>query len=216
MNHRHAALPALLLILLPLGGCSSAYYAAWEKLGYAKRDLLVDQVQDAREQQADTKETFADALDQFKSSFDFDGGDIEQAYDKLSGEYDGMEREAERLRAEIDKVEDIADDLFDEWEDDIDDQTNADYRRMMKDQRASTMKAYKAMIGKMHEAESKIDPVLNAFQERTLLLKSALNAKAIASLETTSQELIGDIETLIREMNESIAEADEFIAAMSE
>ena len=58
--------------------------------------------------------------------------------------------------------------------------------------------------------------MLNAFQERTLLLKSSLNAKAIASLETTSQELIGDIESLIREMNESIAEADEFIAAMSE
>ena len=216
MNHRHAPLLIAMLTLSTLGGCKSAYYNVMGKLGYEKRDLLVDQVQDARKQQAETKETFASALDRFRASFDFDGGDIEQAYDKLSGEYDDMEREAERLRAEIDEVEDIADDLFDEWEDDIDDQTNADYRRLMKDQRSSTMKAYRAMIGKMHEAESKIDPVLNAFQERALLLKSALNAKMIASLETTSQELIGDIETLIREMNESIAEADEFIAAMSD
>ncbi len=216
MNPRLAPLLIACLIVPSLAGCKSAYYAAWDKLGYAKRDLLVDQVQDARKQQADTKETFASALDQFKASFDFDGGDIERAYDELSGEYDDMEREADRLRAEIDEVEDIADDLFDEWEDDIDEQTNADYRRLMKDQRSDTLKAYKQMIGKMHEAESKIDPVLNAFQERTLLLKSSLNAKAIASLETTSQELIGDIESLIREMNASIAEADEFIAAMSQ
>lgn len=215
MIPRRTAVLIVCLVLLTLVGCNKVYYAAWEKLGYEKRDLLVSQVEATRKQQAETAEQFTSALDQFKESFAFDGGNIEKAYNKLNGQYEQCENEATRLRGEIADVESISKALFKEWNNEIDDQTNADYKRLMKDQRSKTLDAYNVMIGKMHDAEARIDPVLNAFRERTLMLKSSLNAKAIASLETDSQDLIGDIENLIQQMNESIAEADEFIASMS-
>ena len=40
-----------IIIAMLLGGCQSAYYGTMEKLGYEKRDLLVDNVQDARKAQ---------------------------------------------------------------------------------------------------------------------------------------------------------------------
>lgn len=67
----------------------------------------------------------------------------------------------------------------------------------------------------MDESADKMDPVLEAFQNRVILLKSSLNAQALASLQTNADELVNGIEALIEEMNASIAEADEFIAAMS-
>ena len=43
---------ALVAIALSLTACASAYYGAMEKIGYEKRDILVDRVKDAREEQA--------------------------------------------------------------------------------------------------------------------------------------------------------------------
>ena len=40
MKRTFALLPALVVILLTLTSCQSAYYAAYEKFGVYKRDLL--------------------------------------------------------------------------------------------------------------------------------------------------------------------------------
>ncbi len=58
----------VLLVLLPLAGatlagCQPAYYAAAEKVGFAKRDILVSRVESARDSQVEAKEEIADALD---------------------------------------------------------------------------------------------------------------------------------------------------------
>ncbi|MEM8875480.1 MAG: DUF2959 family protein [Planctomycetota bacterium] len=214
------ALTAAVLIfaamtLLP--ACSagrSVSYKFWESFGYEKRDLFVDQVQDARAEQAETKDEFQSALDQFKATFGFDGGDLEAAYDSLKGSYDGIEEQADDLRDEVEKVKTIAGDLFDEWEGEIELQNNPDYQRAMQQQFDATQRSYNDMIAAMDRAVSKMDPVLQDFNDRVLFLKSSLNAKAIAALQTNADELIGDIDALIAEMNASIAEADAFLAEL--
>ena len=40
-------------LLVAAAGCQSTYYAAAEKVGYHKREILVDRVEDARDAQAD-------------------------------------------------------------------------------------------------------------------------------------------------------------------
>lgn len=56
---------ALVLATAFLAGCSGVYYNAMEKIGFAKREILVDRVGEAREAQEDAKEQFSDALQQF-------------------------------------------------------------------------------------------------------------------------------------------------------
>lgn len=84
----------------------------------------------------------------------------------------------------------------------------------MKELRQATRKNYDQMVKKMDDAAAKMDPVLEAFKGQVLMLKSSLNARAIASLQTEAQGLIDNVESLIKEMNESIDEADEFISQM--
>jgi ElaB/YqjD/DUF883 family membrane-anchored ribosome-binding protein len=208
----------LLLSAAALGGCSSitdkVYYSAWEKFGYEKRDLLVSQVQDTRQQQEQTKQQFASALDRFREVYHFDGGDVEDAYDKLNQGYEDSAAEADRLRNEIADVKSIGEALFDEWDDEIDQQTVADFKKRMKELRKATRRSYDQMVSKMDEAAAKMNPVLEAFKGQVLMLKSSLNARAIASLQTEAQGLVDEVEELIEEMNESIQEADEFIEAM--
>lgn len=212
-----AALVLATTTLASLTGCGvtdKAYYSLWEKFGYEKRDLLVSQVTDAREQQEDTREQFSSALEEFRATFNSEENQLSKAYDALNDNYDDSEAAAEQLREEIAKVKDVAGDLFSEWDAEIEEQTNASFKASMAKQKSATVSSYNSMVAKMDEAAASMDPVLQAFKERVLFLKSSMNAQALASLQENSAELVGDIEGLIGEMNKSIAEADAFIAEM--
>ena len=80
--------PTILALLLALASCKSAYYAAWDKMGWAKRDILVDRVKEAKSEQEGAKKEFKNALEQFQALTGFQGGDLEAKYKKLNSEYE--------------------------------------------------------------------------------------------------------------------------------
>lgn len=106
----------LFTALLGLTGCQSAYYAAMEKVGVHKRDILVDRVEEARDSQQEAKEQFQSALDRYRSVVQVKGGELEARYEALNKEYLASESSAKEVRARIEAVEDVAEALFEEWE----------------------------------------------------------------------------------------------------
>lgn len=199
---------------LLLAGCSTAYYSTMEKLGYEKRDILVDRVEDSREAQEEAREQFESALDQFIAVTNFKGGDLEKVYRRLKSEYDDSEDKAEEVRERIDEVDEVAEDLFAEWEEELGLYSDAQLRRTSAEQLKTTRSRYARLIRSLRQAEKRIDPVLNAFRDRVLYLKHNLNAQAISSLRTDREAIESDIQALVREMNASIEEANRFIEDM--
>lgn len=65
---------ALVSLAFAAAGCTSAYFATMEKLGWEKRDLLAGRVEAARDSQKHAKAEFKDALEQFRSVVKVDGG----------------------------------------------------------------------------------------------------------------------------------------------
>ena len=210
---RHATFVALLMLI---AGCSTtreAYYNAWEKMGYAKRERLVDNVKEARQEQVEAKEQFASALEQFKSVVNFSGGDLEKVYNKLNDEYQASEKQATAVRDKVTGVKRVANALFDEWKGEIGEiQGDPTLQRQSRELLDETRSNYEQMIQRMDAAAGSMEPVLTKFKNRVLFLKHNLNARAIASLRGTEVELGDDIDELIRQMEASIAEADAFIA----
>ncbi|WP_286811996.1 MULTISPECIES: DUF2959 domain-containing protein [unclassified Marinobacter] len=194
-----------------LGGCSSLYYNTMEKLGFEKRDILVDRVENARDSQNDAQETFRSSLERFQSVVDTPDTDLKERYAEISDAYEDSKSSAEDVRDRIDKVEDVAEALFEEWEDELGEYESASLRRSSEQQLDETRTQYSQLISRMHDAEERMDPVLEAFQDQVLYLKHNLNAQAIGSLEN---ELVGirqDVDELIRNMEQSIAESEAFI-----
>jgi Skp family chaperone for outer membrane proteins len=206
----------LMMLALTGGGCAAtrgAYYNTWEKFGYAKRERLVDNVKEARQEQVDAKKQFASALDQFKSVVNFKGGDIEALYNKLNDAYERADGQAGEVREKITGVKRVASALFEEWNGEIGEmKDDPSLKRQSQQLLDRTRDSYKEMISRMDSAAATMDPVLTKFKNRVLFIKHNLNAQAIASLKGTELELGGDIERLIKEMEASIAEADAFIA----
>ena len=203
------------LSVLCLVACQTAYYGAMEKFGYEKRDILVSRVDSARESQQEAKEQFEDALQQFIAVTNFSGGELEEQYSSLKGEFEESEERANDVRKRIGEVERVAADLFAEWSAELDEYANPEMRRVSKRQLDATRTRCQKLIAVMKRAERKLDPVLAAFRDRVLFLKHNLNARAIASLRSERAKVESDIGALIADMNRSIAEADVFIREMS-
>lgn len=210
-----ARIALLALAAAAPAGCTSTGIAIREGVfGQAKREQLVDRVEDVRDEQAEAKEQFATTLEEFQALTSFDGGNLESLYKKLDGELKRAKAEADDVRNKIESVESVAGKLFDEWERELDQYTDASLRSASADQLRQTQTRYGELVGAMRRAEATMDPVLAAFNNQVLFLKHNLNAQAIASLGNTVGELESQIARLIADMNASIAEADAFIAEM--
>ena len=205
----------IVLFSLTALGCQTAYYETMEKLGYHKRDLMVSDVKKARDAQEDAKDQFKSALDRFTKTLNIQGGELQEKYEVLNSEYERSEAKAQSVRDRIESVEDVSEALFKEWEGELKEYSSAALRKNSQKQLTQTRAHYAQLIKAMKRAESKMDPVLAKFKDQVLFLKHNLNAQAIASLKNELVSVEGNIESLIKELNASIKEADSFIASMT-
>jgi len=204
----------LLLCVVSIASCQKAYYNAMEKVGVHKRDILVDRVEEARDSQAEAKEEFANALERFASVVNFDGGELQTAYDRLNASYETCRDQADTVSHRIDKVEEVAEALFAEWQQELSQYSNANLRNQSANQLRATQVEYKKMLAAMRKAEKTMPPVLDVLRDQVLFLKHNLNARAVAAIRTELATVQRDVSSLITQMERSIAEAEQFISQM--
>ena len=212
---RWAGALLVLTMTLALAGCESAYYGAWEKVGVHKRDILVDRVEAASEAQEAAKEEFRDALAKFSSVVDIPASELKDTYEELADAYEDASARAERVTDRIDAVESVSRALFEEWEEEIGQIGNARLRSSSESQLKKSRRQYQELIRSMRRAESRMQPVLDAFNDQVLFLKHNLNAQAIASLQGELATIETDVASLIRDMETSIARSQAFIEEMN-
>ena len=197
--------------MMSISGCESTYYNAMEKVGVHKRDILVDRVDEAKEAQEDAQEQFKDALSEFRSVVNFDGGNLESHYNRLNSEFEDSEAAAKEVTDRINKVESVAEALFDEWQDELKLYTNDRLRSDSANKLQATKRQYATLIKSMRRAEKSVDPVLNALRDNMLYLKHNLNASAIGALKGELAGIDRDVQQLIGAMEKAINESDAFI-----
>ncbi len=210
-------IPALSLAAAALlaSGCQSAYYKTMEQFGVHKRDILVDRVEEARDAQGEARDQFRSALERFNAVLGVEGGELQEKYEQLRAEFERSESRAEAVRSRITAVEDVAEALFEEWDDELAQYSDSRLRATSARKLRATRSQYTQLIGAMRRAESRIEPVLAAFRDQVLFLKHNLNAQAVASLKGELASVKSNVASLIRDMERSIREADSFIEAMA-
>ena len=204
------------LVIAAALGCSTAYYSTWEMLGKEKRDLLRSNVEEVRDDQQKAADQFESALDRLRQLYDVDAGELEDVYDKLNDDYEKSRDRAEDLSDQIDKIDDIANDLFDEWEEEIGEISSADLSAKSRQKLDESKRSYASLEAALRKSEASMEPVLTQLNDNVLFLKHNLNAAAIGGLEGEAVKIEADIETLIADMEASIAEADRFLQTLPE
>jgi Skp family chaperone for outer membrane proteins len=145
----------LVSLLILLAACQSAYYAAWEKVGVEKRDILIDRVEDAKKSQEDAQQQFSSALDEFSQLINFNGGKLQDVYRQLKDQFEASENSAASVTVRIDKVESVAEALFDEWQEELEKYTNKTLKRDSQRKLKDTQRRYQSLLSAMRKAESR-------------------------------------------------------------
>ncbi|ASM48490.1 hypothetical protein PESP_a0217 [Pseudoalteromonas espejiana DSM 9414] len=206
---------SILAITLTLSGCQSAYYSAMEKVGVHKRDILIDRVEETKDSQEESQEEFQSALERLTTLINFDGGELQDAYNQLNDDYESSLAAANEVSSNINKVEDVAEALFDEWSDELEQYKSASLKRESSKKLAATQRQFSQLLRSMRSAESKMEPVLSSLQDNVLYLKHNLNAQAVAAIKGEFTNLKRDIQVLMNDMNKSIADSNKFIEQMN-
>ncbi|TMP80460.1 DUF2959 domain-containing protein [Pseudoalteromonas phenolica] len=210
---KHLALAAALC--LGLTACQTVYYSAMEKVGVHKREILVDRVEATKESQQTSQQEFQTALERLTTLVNFDGGELQTAYEQLNDDYETSLSAANDVSSNIDKVEDVAEALFDEWQDELTQYSNANLKRESEKKLKQTQRQFSKLLKSMRRSEAKMQPVLDSLKDNVLYLKHNLNAQAVSAIRGEFDALKVDIQNLINDMNRSIAESNAFIAQMS-
>jgi len=182
-----------------------------EKVGIHKREIMVDRVVDAKESQQEAQQQFKSALEEMTALINFDGGELEEQYNVIQEQYENSKEAAELVSSRIEKVEDVSEALFDEWQDEIEQISSASLSRQSATKLKDTQRRYRKLIKSMRKAESKMAPVLTSLKDNSLFLKHNLNAKAVGALQGEMLSIKKDVSALIKEMNEAIAQSQKFI-----
>ena len=197
-----------------LAACQTAYYNAMEKIGIHKRDILVDRVEEAKDAQVEAKETFKSALDEYLTVLNVERTSLQDKYDAINDEYESANAAATEVTEKINAIENVAEALFDEWQDELAQYSSRDLRAKSQRKLSNTQRKYKNLMSAMRRAEGKMQPVLSALKDQVLYLKHNLNAQAISSLKGELSTIQGNVARLVREMEKSIAESESFIAQL--
>lgn len=195
--------------------CHKIYFRAIESVGRHKRDILVARVESARDGLEEAKEQFQSALDKFSEVTQFQGGELESLYRQLKSEFEYSRSKALAVKDRIDAVQDVAEALFAEWEDELEQYSNRGLRSTSRHKLKQTQQLYGQLISAMRRAESKIDPVLRVFQDHVLFLKHNLNAQAISALENELVTMTIGVAGLITAMERSINRANDFMQSLN-
>ncbi|MCG7562660.1 DUF2959 domain-containing protein [Pseudoalteromonas sp. McH1-42] len=215
MNNSVIKKSLVIFTLCLLSACQSAYYAAWEKVGVHKREILVDRVENTKAAQQATQQEFQSALERLTTLINFDGGELQSVYEQLNDDYLASEAAAQDVRTNIDKVEDVAEALFAEWQDELTQYSSAKLKRQSEQKLRQTQRQFDKLLRSMRASEAKMQPVLDSLKDNVLYLKHNLNAQAIAAIKGEFSGLKRDIQSLITDMNRSIEDSNAFIASMN-
>ena len=192
-------------------GCQSAYYSAMEKVGVHKRDIMLERVESAQTAQQDAQQQFTSALAQLSQLINYDGGDLAAQYELINDQYEASESSAKEVASRIAAIESVADALFDEWNDEIQQYSSTSLKQQSQQKLKKTQRNYESLIKSMHRAKDRMAPVLSALKDNSLYLKHNLNAQAIGALQGEYKTIKRDVESLVAEMNKAIAQSQQFI-----
>jgi len=209
-----ASVVIVLAAAVAAGGCQDVYFGTMETFGKHKRDILVERVASARDEQEEAKEQFESALAKFQALSGHKGGDLEAEYRVFKNELEASEKRAKAVRDRVRKVEEVATALFGEWNKELDAYHDPKLRRASEQQLRDTRRQYATLIRRMHQAEARMAPVLEAFEDQVLFLKHNLNAQAIGALENELGRIRADVDQLIRDMEQAMAESDDFVRSL--
>jgi len=110
----------------------------------------------------------------------------------------------------------VSNDLFKEWQNELGKYSDRGMRQESERQLRETKARTETLIQGMSRAQKRVEPVLKPLRDRVLFLKHNLNARAMGALSKELDGVSAEVDALVEDLKNSVAEADAFLAEMEQ
>lgn len=176
-----------------------------------KRNKLKKSVLSLNEAQYEAVAQFKDTYEQFKKISGFQGGELEKEYKRVEESYNESLKKANAVRSRIKAVNNAAEALFDQWNEDVKQMEDEQLRRNSREQFCQCLTKFDEVRASLKLVEKSMDPVITKFKDVVLALKHRLNAQALDSLTGEVERIQSQVDRLISDMEAAIQEAEKFL-----
>ncbi|GGJ79095.1 DUF2959 family protein [Pseudomonas matsuisoli] len=194
----------LLICLAVLSGCKSVYYDALERTGVSKQDLFVDRLEDTRKAQTNAQEQLERTIRSYRSLALFRAGNLPSRLEQLKGDYRTSDLRARNIRYHRQGVENVADDMFDEWEDTS--SSNATLKPVRTRDIERMRDEYDDLHANLLKVDNRLSTLLGLLEEQISVLEQrpAPIPKDLSSAVAGIDARLREVETYIQRSNDQI------------
>lgn len=198
------------LALFATLACDRAYYKMWEALGREKRDLLTSEIKQTRESQSKLQTEFVATFERIKKEYTFEGGEVENTYRALSKDYKALDERRNSVTKHVEKVDALAEDLFEEWRKEANDMNDTSLRSQSLTKLEQSQAKFAEVAQKYAGMLEVVNGSLKRLHDHVIFMKHNLNAQALGALKRELHAMQPELDRLVAEINRSIALASEF------
>lgn len=202
---RPLALAATFLLVATVGGCSAAYYAAMEQLGWEKRDILVNRIEVARDALRAAARRVTTAWQVVERASAAEAGPVAA---RLRTALADAHTDAAVAERRVAGVAAAGTRLFTSWAQEVADTRDAAQRTRGEEIYARAEERYGRMLAVMQEAVAAMPPVLAVLREQAAALEAAPGAATGAAVRAALAAAADELGVLQLATDRAAAEAD--------
>ncbi|UZP66610.1 DUF2959 domain-containing protein [Desulfovibrio mangrovi] len=204
-----------ILVLGAVTGCQKAYYDALEAVGFEKREMLVDRSEELRDTLHLVKTEFGVAFSRLGTIVQPDALAPDQQYEQAQVLYDSCEDRYDELRKGIEKTEDVANALFEDWIEQTTQHPEGSMRAASQKRLDETREAFRTMMRPVRSASDRVPPVLSALEQHVMHLKLNQSPQASENVIAELDRSQTDLQALLDHAQTAIDATNGFIHSMS-
>jgi hypothetical protein len=189
----------------------SAGFAASEQSGYPSLEPLLARVEQSVAAQQAAAEQFQKARQSLSALAGSETDDVQPLYATTFHDYNDSIEAAVAMGSAIAAVDEAANAIFQEWEEEIAIFTDARLKADNEARLTQVWQSYQSLMNTLRQSESESDSVLAALKSNVTYFKYNLNAAGVASRRDALSADDKKIASLINAINTSIAGSDAFI-----
>jgi len=204
-----------LIPLLVLGSCQAMYLGTLEQFGFEKREILCERIEAASDAIVILEQRLDETFSVYREAIHQEGGNLSASQKRFSNFYDKTEDAASEFNSRIEKVQAVANAMFEEWNAESGEIIDTELRRKSRSNYTRALTRYGNLLRSMRAVQAETDPILTRLRDHVLFMKLNLHPNAYAPLRSTEDDFVASAVAVSETMKATIEEATNFLRIVS-
>ncbi|MGE3608401.1 MAG: DUF2959 family protein [Bacteriovoracaceae bacterium] len=179
-----------------------------------KREVFKDRVTNIREEQQNISDLLSKTRAQLLSIYGNETGQFDHQIDELNNSYETLKAQHEVAQDHISKLDNVASETFQKWEEDLKLISSEQEKRLSQGQLQTSKKDYQLLQRNLNRTQWEMSSILFKLGQQVNVFKRKRDKESIKAMKNSGGKIQSDMNDTIDNTSESIHEADRLIKTL--